>query len=332
MLIEDASRPARTSNLVGMIVAELLAARPSPARIDLVFAGGAHLGLEPENRRHKLPPSLPCAIHQHDARHPAVTLGRTASGLPVALNPLVAEADLVAGIGTVNFHPAAGFSGGAKLILPGVASLQTIAEHHSLPRTRRASSAGSWRAEIEEAARLVPFHFLAAMLTRPDGGIAGLWAGDPSACEAAARAELMRYARPIRPEPAALCLIGMAPFDRSLLGFFKCVDLGPELLRPDGTLIVAGACPQGAGRHLWRWSPETIRAAADAFPALVGERRVFLYAPGAPPEIVRDLLPKQVVPLSSRGEVRELLAKVRGRGYLVPYGPLTAFAGPPGPE
>lgn len=325
ILVEDASRPARTGPLIEILLRELSLARPRPERLDLLFAGGAHLGMAGACLRDKLPrvPGLP--VHHHDARAAAVHLGRAAGGIPVALNPLVVEADLRIGVGTVNFHPAAGFSGGAKLVLPGAAALETIAAHHALPVGTRGAAQTPWRTALQEAAdRFAPLDFLCAMLADPHGGLVGLWAGEPRSCEEEARRALRHFALLPRPAPADLCLVGTAPFDRSLLGFFKAFDLCLDLLAPGGTGIIYGRCPEGAGQHLWRWSEEVIRRTDETAAVRLRDRRIYLVAPGVAEEEAARLLPRGVVHLPGW----EALPGPRRieRACVVPYGPLTAFA------
>lgn len=327
-LVEDASRPAKTAVLIEALLEELAKSHPAPARVELVFAHGAHLGLAEASRREKLPPGLKIPIHHHDARADAIPIDRGVHGYPLYLNPVVAEADLRIGVSTVNFHPAAGFSGGAKLIHPGVANLESIMAHHALPPGRRAQADCPWRVGIERAAALAPLDFSLIMLVRPDGDLAGLWAGAAAPCEKAARQTLMRYAYLPRPEPAGFCLVGMKPYDRSLLGFFKAVDLCASLLAPGGIGVIAGACFEGKGVHLWRWDASVMRDTAKRLRAELAGKKIFLQAPGLTPKEIEDCLPEGISPLAEADAWTHLAAKAAGPKYHVPYGPLTAFAFP----
>lgn len=326
ILLEDASRPARTAAVVRAVCGELAAARPSPARIEILFAGGAHAGLEEANIAAKLPPGLDLPVHHHDALRQGAYAGALPHGGTIRLNPLLLEADLRIGIGTVNFHPAAGFSGGAKLILPGAADLHTITALHSLPPAARGAASNPLRDAMEAAAAFAPLDFYLAMLARPDGGLAGLWAGAAGACEAEARRRLLSYALLPRPEPAGFCLVGMKPSDQSLLGFFKAVDLCLDLLAPDGVGVIFGACPGGAGRHLWRWRPEVIARTNRRLTAALAGRVLYLLAPGVTPEEARRHLPGEVVLLRDGKELAGLRRTAREPTYHVPFGPMTAFA------
>lgn len=329
ILVEDASRPARTGPLIDVLLREIALAKPRPERLDLLFAGGAHLGLAEASVHAKLPQGTGLAVHHHDARAPGVRLGSLPGGTPVALNPLVVRADLRIGVSTINFHPAAGFSGGAKLVLPGAASLETIAAHHALPTGQRGLAQSPWRIALEDAVdRMAPLHFLLAMLADPRGNLVGLRAGEPRACEEDARREWARLALLPRPAPVDLCLVGMAPFDRSLLGFFKALDLCLDLLAPGGTGVIYGRCPEGAGQHLWRWSQETIRRTNVTTAASLAGRRLFLAAPGVARAEAERLLPREVTLLPRLDTLPAQVRREIGRAPVVPYGPLTAFGEP----
>ncbi len=169
LIVEDASRPAKTASLLDLLQREIGEAHPVPAVAGLIFAGGAHRGLEAMNIRHKLPPDITWPIMQHDASAPAAAYGSGSRGSPLRLNPILQEADFRIGLGTVNFHPAAGFSGGMKLIMPGLASLETIMANHALPPGRRGLQGSAWREEMEALAGSLPFHFYLAMLCDPRG-------------------------------------------------------------------------------------------------------------------------------------------------------------------
>ena len=106
-LLEDASRPARTAGVVEAVLEELDAAPPAPPHIEVVFAYGAHIGLEEASIFRKLPAGFCLPVHHHDARAKLAKIGQTAGGTPIHLHPAVVEADLRVGIGTTNFHPAA---------------------------------------------------------------------------------------------------------------------------------------------------------------------------------------------------------------------------------
>lgn len=325
LIVEDASRPAKTASLLDLLQREIGEAHPVPAVAGLIFAGGAHRGLEAMNIRHKLPPDITWPIMQHDASAPAAAYGSGSRGSPLRLNPILQEADFRIGLGTVNFHPAAGFSGGMKLIMPGLASLETIMANHALPPGRRGLQGSAWREEMEALAGSLPFHFYLAMLCDPRGELVGLWTGEPLACEGAARAALTRYALLPRPALAGFCLVDTAPFDRSLLGFFKGIDLLPALLSPGGIGVIACRCPEGKGEHLWRWHPETIRRTNERLAGLLPGGRLALLAPGVAEAEIRQLLPPQLEILRDWDAVRALAAKAQGPKYVVPYGPLTAF-------
>jgi nickel-dependent lactate racemase len=96
----------------------LLPLLPTDASFKLLFAGGAHYGLEEKNRTTKAPEKFPGPILTHNCLETAY-YGEV-DGKPVFLNREVDAADLRIAIGTVNVHPVSGFTGGAKILVPAL--------------------------------------------------------------------------------------------------------------------------------------------------------------------------------------------------------------------
>ena len=100
----------------------------------LVIATGLHRSSRPEERDHILGPILArrCRVVDHVARDPAslAYLGTTARGTRVEVNRDYLEADMRILTGFVEPHLFAGYSGGGKAVLPGVASAEAILANH----------------------------------------------------------------------------------------------------------------------------------------------------------------------------------------------------------
>jgi len=136
ILICDLTRPVPNGLLLAPIVRELLAAGLDASRILVLVATGLHrpnLGAELEELVGDPWVLRTVRIENHDARDDAahVDLGLTRAGTPVKLDRRFAGADVKIVTGLVEPHFMAGYSGGRKVIAPGVAHRDTITTFHS---------------------------------------------------------------------------------------------------------------------------------------------------------------------------------------------------------
>src|SRR5688572_7506727 len=147
IVVPDATRQAACGQIVNLLVRRLIAAGTQPFEISIIFATGIHRAVSDEEKQRILTPFIAQRIKtlDHNARDLAQMLrfGETPGGIPVELNRALADFDHVIAIGGVTFHYFAGFTGGRKLICPGLASSRTISATHKLAfdcetQTRRA--------------------------------------------------------------------------------------------------------------------------------------------------------------------------------------------------
>lgn len=135
-------------------------------------------------------------LFPHDPHSPDnVIIGRTHRGTLVEVNRYVASADLVIGIGECMPHPIAGFGGGCKIIMPGVCSYRSIADHHFTWMRHRDSrvnmlDGNPFYEEIVDAARLARLDFKLDLIVNERKEVVKAFAGDP----VAEHKEASRYA------------------------------------------------------------------------------------------------------------------------------------------
>ncbi len=202
-------------------------------------------------------------VVDHDCDNPAelVTIGATGDDMMVVVNRRVMEADRVIVTGTVGFHYFAGFGGGRKGLVPGVAARETcMATHFRVlnppevggkhPRAATGMLDGNpVHAAIMAAARMVEADFLLNTVLSPQKGILAVFAGEMEQAHLAA-CELVRelYAVDLA-EPADLAVVscGGQPKDINFIQAHKALDYGVGALRAGGTIILLAACPDGFG-------------------------------------------------------------------------------------
>lgn len=270
LLVEDASRPSDTAPVIEFIIPLLKRYLPN-AEFSLIIAGGAHQGLEKRNTR-KIPTTFPGRVSTH---HCTQTLHvGDVDGVPLWLNREVVEADFRIAVGTVNLHPIAGFSGGAKIITPGVAGLPTIFGLHNLDP----GEAGQLETPIRRFANHVldrfPVEFSVQLLTNSSGAILEIVTGELYQAWRSAVELLIPWV--VLPFPGAFptCLAETNPFDRNLLGIFKALPTVLSVLEPGGIGYLSSPAPDGLGLHLWRLDPSIIDKERELLEKKIGNRQI----------------------------------------------------------
>ncbi|MBS4023950.1 MAG: DUF2088 domain-containing protein [Dethiobacter sp.] len=134
IVFDDLSRPTKAHEIIPFVLEELEAAGIKENQIRFIAALGAHGAMTREQLAKKLGEDIVSnyRVYNHNPYENCVTLGFTSRGTKVAINAGLMGCDLKIAIGSVTPHPLNGFGGGGKIILPGVASMDTIEDNHKL--------------------------------------------------------------------------------------------------------------------------------------------------------------------------------------------------------
>lgn len=264
IVTSDITRYTGSEHYLPLLVAELNRCGIADADLTILIGLGIHRQqTEAEHRRIVGPLFGRVQVVDHDCDDPAllVDLGRTASGLPVQINRRITEANRVIVTGTIGLHYFAGFGGGRKGLVPGVASRTTcMATHFAIfnppqiggrhPAARPAVLAGNPVHEaILDAARMVAPDFLLNTVLTADKQIAGVFCGDLERAHLAGCALARQlYTVPLaKPADLAIISCGGYPKDINFIQAHKALDYGVQAVRPGGTVILLAACPDGFG-------------------------------------------------------------------------------------
>ena len=165
IVTSDITRPCPTWQIMPALLRHLYAAGVKREDITLVFALGSHRHHTPEEMQHLAGDlaynEITCVDSNPDD---CINLGVTKSGTPVDITRVVAEADRRICLANIEYHYFAGYSGGAKSIMPGVSNRAAIQSNHSMmvrPEAHAGRLAGNpIREDIEEAAAICGIDYI----------------------------------------------------------------------------------------------------------------------------------------------------------------------------
>jgi len=258
IITSDITRPMPAYKVMPLLLDELYAAGIRREDITLVFALGSHRKHTPEEQKKLAGERAWSEIACVDS-DPAdcVHLGVTAHGTPVDITRAVAEADRRICLGNIEFHYFAGYSGGAKAIMPGVSTREAIQQNHRL-MVKRSACAGALdsnplRMDIEEAGRICGIDFILNVVLGEHKEVLKAVAGDPVAAHREGCAFLDTLYRKELKRPADIVLVsqGGAPKDLNLYQTQKALDNARHAVAQGGVIILMGSCKEGLGERVF---------------------------------------------------------------------------------
>ena len=270
IVTSDITRPMPTYKVMPALLDELYAAGVKAEDVTLVFALGSHRKHTDEERKKLAGERAWNEIACVDS-DPAdcVHMGVTAAGTPVDITRVVAEADRRICLGNIEYHYFAGYSGGAKAIMPGVSTRDAIQSNHSM-MVRSDACAGALetnplRMDIEEAGRICGIDFILNVVLSEHKEIIRAVAGHPVKAHRAGCAFLDALYLKELPKGADIVLVsqGGAPKDLNLYQTQKALDNARHAVNPGGVIVLIGSCKEGLGERVfeeWMTTSESPKA------------------------------------------------------------------------
>ena len=264
IVTSDVTRYSGSEIYLPLLVDELNGCGIPDSDIEIVIALGIHRK-QTAAEQQKILGSVfgRVAVFDHECEDPTelVDLGMTASGIPVQINRRVVAADRVIVTGTIGFHYFAGFGGGRKGLVPGVASRETcMASHFAVfnppeiggkhPQAVVGVMEGNPVNEnLVQAARLVEPDFLLNTVLTPDKKILGAFCGDLEQAHLAGCEMVRKLFQVAVEKPADLAIVscGGEPKDINFIQAQKALDYGCRAVKEGGTIIFIAACRDGFG-------------------------------------------------------------------------------------
>ena len=258
ILVSDITRPAPSHIMLPPLVRRLKELGIGDLKI--VFALSTHRRMTTEEERLLLHECTCLPYMQHEPKN-CVYLGETGRGTPVEILETALSSDLIVATGNIEYHYYAGYSGGAKAVLPGVSSERSVIKNHELMRdphsiTGRLDS--PVRQDMEEAAEIAGLDFILNVVLNGKNEIVQSVAGDYISAHRIGAATVDRmYRRAVRQAEIVVTCAGGRPKDLNLFQAQKALDNAKNAALPGGSIILVAECCEGLGHPVFeRWAKE----------------------------------------------------------------------------
>ena len=294
--INDKTRPVPHDELLPPLLETLETMGIAREAITLIIATGAHPPM-PGTAFSQVVPAKVLSRYRvisHDCDDAAnlIPLGETERGTPVSANRTYAQADLRIVVGNIEPHQFQGFSGGVKSAAIGLAGRETIEANHAWmtdPQSRLgAFESNPTRQDVEEIGAIIGIHFALNVILNDKKDLLRVLAGDPADVITAAISVVREIYQVEVDHLYDLMIVspGGHPKDINLYQAQKALAHAALVTRPEGTIILAAACPQGAGEERFEeWMLNT-----PSLDAILGQFRQegFCLGPHKAYQIARD--------------------------------------------
>ncbi len=323
----DITRPAPNREVLPPLLARLEAAGIPPSGVTILIATGLHRPATEAEIREICgeEAAANCRVVNHHARELAEhrPLGTTATGTPVYIDDRFVSADLHITLGFIEPHLMLGYSGGRKLIAPGLAAQETIKALHSpkFMRDPRASEGSiednPLHRELVEIAAMARHDFLVDVALgrgTPRRPIAAVFAGNPVAAhrrgvEFVSRVMLETLDQPV---DAVITTAAGYPLDLTFYQAIKGITAASHIVKEGGKILLLASCDEGVG------GPEFARMLAEGSPD-----QVFMKKIENAPVVVDQWQLEKLALVTARAEVlyyvpglpREFHSALWGTGY-----------------
>jgi nickel-dependent lactate racemase len=351
IVVNDITRMTRTDLMLPPIVNTLNAAGILDADMFIVFALGIHRRQTDEERKlilgEEIYRRIRCFDHIATDDANLVEIGTTSFGNRVEINRQVWEADRIILTGEIIYHLIAGYSGGRKSLVPGVAGFRTTTFNHRMifdPDCRPGKLDGNPAHEdLREGCRMADPDFIVNVVLSPDGKLIRVVAGDFDLAHREGCRTVDRILR-VDVEAAYDVIVASAggfPWDIDLRQAHKGLENACLALRPRGSILFYAECSNGAGIrsfeeyvHRYRDDFEMREALEREF--VVGGHKAYWVArlgrlynvhlvSGLDPDFVRRCHFNPISPAEHEAALRNLMqqAGAGARVALIPYSGVT---------
>ena len=257
ILSSDHTRPVPSRIIMPLILEEIRSGNPQ-ADITILIATGCHRASTREELELKFGEELVCrekiVVHDCDDEDNMIDLGKLPSGGTLRLNRLAVEADLLVAEGFIEPHFFAGYSGGRKSVMPGVAARETVLYNHN---SRFIADENSRAGRIQDnpihcdmlyAARRAGLDFIVNVVINPAHEIIKCVSGDCDLAHTEGRNWLDGLCRvQVKPARIVITTNGGYPLDQNIYQAVKGMTAAEAVVEQGGVIIMAACSGDGHG-------------------------------------------------------------------------------------
>ena len=257
IVVDDVSRPTPVHRFAPLVLQELKDAGLTEEKIEFMVALGTHRAMTPAEMADKLGSDIVdrFPVHNHDWQDEKQLefLGTTEQGAPVWINKRVRRADLVIGLGAIMPIEICGFTGGGKILVPGLSGPQTVDSMHwtriDVPAQQILGRAENpIRASIDALARRAGLDFIVNVILDQGDRIVGAVAGDMVAAHRAGCRIAERAFGVTVPSKYDIVIADSHPFDIEFWQANKALDTAGQVVSEGGVVILVSPCREGLSR------------------------------------------------------------------------------------
>ena len=255
IIADDNTRLTPVNIIISVLLDELNHIEVKDKNIKLVIAGGSHRPMSSNEILKRFGKDILSRIKvaPHNYKENLVDYGVTKRDTRIWINREVMQADIRIGVGSILPHLPAGWAGGAKIVLPGVAGKDSVDQLHLLgacdPTVELGKVETSFRAEIEEFATKIGLHFIVNTIFDKNGNIVKVVAGHFMK----AHRKGVEHAREVFQvkckEKADITISSTYPVDYDFFQADKGIFSAVLATKEGGEIVLLSPCYEGIGPH-----------------------------------------------------------------------------------
>jgi lactate racemase len=259
VVIPDITRPMPNELILPPILKSLHAAGISKDRITILIATGTHRPNVGEELVELVGPEIAkeynCVNHISDDLEAHKCVGQSPSGFDVWIDKRYLSADIKIATGLIEPHFMAGFSGGRKSVVPGVAAYETIKHLHGAqlmghPDSREGNIDGNpFHSELLAIVKNIGIDLIVNVCMDENLNITGIFSGDLEEAHNAGVDFVCEFAKDYVDEPVDVVITTAAgyPLDKTWYQTIKGVTAAVPIVKKGGTIIIVSECSEGIG-------------------------------------------------------------------------------------
>lgn len=286
---DDISRPTPLTRLLPFVIGELEEGGISRKDICIIVSSGGH---RPSTRRDFLKKYGEDIVDSIDIQnhHPfenLVNLGKSKYGTPIFVNKFFMEGDFKIGMGCITPHAGPGFTGGGKIVLPGIAGIETL-EYNHRPNIKGISGGlalikdNKQREDIEEIALKAGLEFIVNVVVNSERGIAGIFVGHPIEAHRKGVELAKKVFETELPQNVDVGFFNAYPKDTEFMQCLNALNIyfssPKDMIKENGTIVIISASPEGRGFH-------SLHGKGMRLPIIIphehlfGKREIYVFSP-----------------------------------------------------